>query len=430
MKSYTTLRNLFGSLTLNTSTTNLTLGDQLLNDSHRYFLEKYFFNEATHSITTVNNQQSYKLPYNYSKLKTGTLTIGNLKWNPTEILTRREWDSLNVFPYYADIPNSFFIWNNTDFNLWPIPSTTGNTITFNYKKRVPDLAIADYTTGTATVTLSSQTVAGSGTAWVTNYIGSTPTLLTNATTATNSPLSTYTYSNGTSGVGATITFSSAGTLIISGHTVALNDYVLVKDETGSNAPYNGLYICSTAGTSSVAAVLTRSTDNDQSTEFVGKAVYDSNSLVTWAYTNTSAPTIGTTAITMAVANSALNLNLWLKVSAPSGDNNWYQIQSIESATSLTLVSPYAGITAGGVSYTIGQMPLLLEDYHDAIVFDALVKYYTTINKDIEKANYYSARLKEITTMMDSYVGSRSVNVNLARPSLGMNPNLYPQSIGN
>lgn len=430
MKSYTTLRNLFGSLTLNTSTTNLTLGDQLLNDSHRVLLEKYFFNEASFSITTINNQQAYKLPYNYSKLKTGTLTIGNLKWTPTEILTRREWDSLNVFPYYADIPNSFFIWNNTDFNLWPIPSTTGNTITFNYKKRVPDLTFADYTTGTVTATLNSQTITGSGTGWVANYIGSTPTLLTNASTATNSALSTYTYSNGSSGVGATITFSSAGVLVISGYTVQLNDYVLVKDETGSNAPYNGLYKCTTQGTTSVAAVLTRSTDNDQSSEFVGKAVYVTNSLVTWSYTNTSAPTIGTTAITMAVANSALNLNLWLKVTAPTGDNNWYQIQSIESATSLTLVNPYNGITASGASYTIGQMPLLLEDFHDAIVFDSLVKYYTTINKDVDKAKYYAERLKEITSLMDSYVGTRSVNVNLARPRLGMNPNLYPQSIGN
>ena len=56
MKSYTTLRNLFGSLSQNTSTANLTLGDQLLNDSHRYLLQKYFNNETFYSISTIGAQ--------------------------------------------------------------------------------------------------------------------------------------------------------------------------------------------------------------------------------------------------------------------------------------------------------------------------------------------------------------------------------------
>src|SRR4051812_34581689 len=50
----------------------------------------------------VGGVQFYPAPPNYSKLKTVTVMIGNLKWTPTEILTREEWDRLNVFPYYAD----------------------------------------------------------------------------------------------------------------------------------------------------------------------------------------------------------------------------------------------------------------------------------------------------------------------------------------
>lgn len=113
----------------------------------------------------VGGVQTYNLPPDYSKLKTGTLTIGNLRWNPREILTRQEWDDLNVFPYYADIPNNYFIWNY-QFNLWPIPSTTGNIIAFNYKRRIPDLSLADYTTGTLTATNGSNIITGASTIWI------------------------------------------------------------------------------------------------------------------------------------------------------------------------------------------------------------------------------------------------------------------------
>ena len=301
MKSYTTLRNYAGSLSQNTSTENLALFDQLINDSHRRFLEKYFFNETTTTILTVAQQQAYDLPYDYSKLKTGTTTIGQLKWNPTEILTRREWDNLNVFPYYADIPNNFFIYGGK-FNLWPIPSSSGNTITYAYKKRVPDLTFADYTTGTVAVTNSSATVTGTGTtAMMTNFIPAT--------------------------------------------------------------------------------------------------------------------------------GSVLNLNLWIKITPPKGDGAWYQISSITSDTVLVLVNTYQGISTTGASFVIGQMPLLLEDYHDVIVFDSLVTYFTTIVDNAKKAEEFRARRGEITGMMDDYVGTKSLNVNLGRGNPGQNPNLYQNSIG-
>jgi len=129
---------MFGSLSSNTASSSLTLADQLINDSHRKIMEKYFFNESSTTITTVSQQQYYPLPFNYSKLKTGTVTIGVLKWTPKEIQSRADWDMLNVFPYYADIPNNFFIYGR-QFGIWPIPSTTGNVISYNYKIRVPDL---------------------------------------------------------------------------------------------------------------------------------------------------------------------------------------------------------------------------------------------------------------------------------------------------
>src|SRR5690349_1344367 len=116
------LLNYAVSLSQNITNQNYDLFGGMINDWHKKLMQKYFFNEKSYSIQTIAQQQEYPLPFDYSKLKTGTLTVGNLRWTPTEVLTRQEWDQLNVFPYYADIPSNYFIYNNR-FNIWPIPST-------------------------------------------------------------------------------------------------------------------------------------------------------------------------------------------------------------------------------------------------------------------------------------------------------------------
>lgn len=254
---------------------------------------------STSTITTalgVGGVQSYRLPPDYSKLKTGTLTIGNLKWTPTEILTREEWDKLNVFPYYADIPSNFFIWNN-QFNFWPIPSTTGNIITYNYKRRIPDLSIADYTTpGTVSVTSGSTAVTGSST-------------------------------------------------------------------------------------------------------------------------------------TFAITVNGVSESRWIQFSQPTGDNLWYQIASVDSTTGITLMSPYQGSTITNSStYTIGQMPLLIEDFHDMLVWKSLVYYYTSIVDNAGKRNQYQLLYDEKLELLAEYAGTKTLQVNLSRRPYRGNPNLYPQSL--
>jgi hypothetical protein len=70
-----------------------------------------------------------------------------------------------------------------------------------------------------------------------------------------------TYSNGTAGVGATLT--NAGTqaaIVIDGITLSLNDRVLVYNQ--SNAAHNGVYVVSNVGSASTNWVLTRSTDTN------------------------------------------------------------------------------------------------------------------------------------------------------------------------
>jgi hypothetical protein len=71
---------------------------------------------------------------------------------------------------------------------------------------------------------------------------------------------TVTYSNGTAGVGATLTNAgSQAAFAVDGYTAFLNDRILIKDQS-SNTFQNGIYTLTTVGSGSTNWVLTRSTD--------------------------------------------------------------------------------------------------------------------------------------------------------------------------
>jgi hypothetical protein len=77
-----------------------------------------------------------------------------------------------------------------------------------------------------------------------------------------------TYSNGTSGVGATLT--NAGTqaaFTTDGTTPSVNDRILVKNQTTTSQ--NGIYTLTTVGSGSTNWVLTRATDFDTAVEIAG-----------------------------------------------------------------------------------------------------------------------------------------------------------------
>ena len=116
---------------------------------------------------------------------------------------------------------------------------------------------------------------------------------------TTAALPTNTYSNGVSGVGATLTAVAVGVLTIDGVVVALNNRVLVNNEvTQAN---NGIYICTVAGTAGVAYVLTRSVNMDTATEFSGAFTFTQEGSINadagFVCTTNNPVTVGTTAIT-------------------------------------------------------------------------------------------------------------------------------------
>ena len=80
--------------------------------------------------------------------------------------------------------------------------------------------------------------------------------------ATTAALSAYTYNNGASGVGATITANANGALTIDSVAAVATNRILVKNETSTNEPYNGVYTVTQAGSAGTPFILTRATDFD------------------------------------------------------------------------------------------------------------------------------------------------------------------------
>ena len=116
--------------------------------------------------------------------------------------------------------------------------------------------------------------------------------------ATTTALPANTYSNGASGVGATLTAVLPGVLTVDGVAVTLGSRVLVQDEAA--AANNGIYVMTTLGTVSVAYVLTRAADMNQAAEVPGAFVFVEAGTVNGGAGFTVAGagpyTIGTTAI--------------------------------------------------------------------------------------------------------------------------------------
>jgi hypothetical protein len=121
--------------------------------------------------------------------------------------------------------------------------------------------------------------------------------------ATNATLDAFTR------VGNVLTADGNGALVVDGVTMALNDRVLVKNETNSNAPFNGIYTVSDTGSESTQWELTRSTDADGNSEvtagmftFVAEGTVNADS--GWVLTTNDVITLGTTGLVFAQFSGA------------------------------------------------------------------------------------------------------------------------------
>lgn len=136
-----------------------------------------------------------------------------------------------------------------------------------------------------------------------------------------------TYSNGTSGVGATLTNAGAQAVFsVDGLTPPTNSRILVKNQTSSFQ--NGIYILSVPGSVSTNWILTRATDYDSSAEiFPGNLIIIDNGTINaisgWLQTAT-VTSVGTDSISFSVFNASASS--YLQVS-----NNLSDLSNVSTA---------------------------------------------------------------------------------------------------
>jgi len=311
MRTYESYTKDFATFSGNASTaanttnsySNIDWGMRMINDGIRYLATMFYFNERSYTVPggTVANQQSYQLPGDFESIINFTIQIGGLLWQCKESPTRKHFDSLNIVPFYNDFPQYYYIWDNK-LNIYPIPASSNNPITINYKRRIPDISMNDVTQTTASTTVSITTGA-------------------NTVTAAGSAFTNW---------------------------------------------------------------------------------MDMSGWIRIPYTS---------------------------VNATNGDNKWYQIDSVTSGTVLTLKNQYSGDTVAGGSFTIGDVPILPEDYQDLPLYRALRLYYSSKVPDAEKAASFAKLYDEGYALLDAKYGSKSTSPVLNDTDSPIyNPNLFPRNL--
>jgi hypothetical protein len=164
--------------------------------------------------------------------------------------------------------------------------------------------------------------------------------------ATAAALPANTYSNGASGVGATLTAALAGVLTVDGIAVALGDRVLVQNEA---APANnGIYTVTTLGTVGVAYILTRAVDMNTAASIPGAFAFTeqgtANTGAGFTVASEGPFTIGTTAVTWTQFSGAGEITSGTGLS--------------KSGNTLSLITPVAaGNLPTGTTSTKGALQL-------------------------------------------------------------------------
>lgn len=175
--------------------------------------------------------------------------------------------------------------------------------------------------------------------------GVNPAVAVQAATTAASDTSGFTYNNGVSGIGATLTGSVNTAFTVDGFTfTALNQRVLVKNDTQSpSGAFNGIYFVTQVQTAILPPILTRSLDFDTPSDMnnTGSIPVVSgtvNGTTSWVLTS-QIVTVGTTPLTF--TQFTKNPAAYLQVS-----NNLSDVAS--KSTSFNNLSPMT--TSGDIIY--------------------------------------------------------------------------------
>lgn len=114
--------------------------------------------------------QYYPYPPGSVVIEGAYITIGSVNYPLRPILSRFDWEQLNSIQIQASAVPQFYFSRRDDFGIWPIPQAvyTGN-LSYHYRDR--NLSVADYQTGTVTVTAGSNVITQTGGTFTSAMVG-------------------------------------------------------------------------------------------------------------------------------------------------------------------------------------------------------------------------------------------------------------------
>lgn len=441
MKSYTTLTNLFTTLSQNSTAPNQSLGGILVNDNHRYLLQKYFDNERSFTMTTVGPQTLTLTASPAIGATTATLSATWPYLSCQQLLVFGDSEQRTVF--FTQGSASVYWQGGT--GLIGSQFATTNVIA----------------SGATSATLASPWTTASQTSLASFSDGSTKTItFTQNSTAISwtgglaegVQAYVYVFPTNTSiscvGVQSYPLPANISKLKTSSITIGQLVYVAypvnsVQEWVKLNAlPYTAAYPAYFfIYNDQLSFWPIPSTTGYVITLYAQINVAD----MTYAdYISTSAASNGTVSISVgsnivtgssttfnSVGKFPLNTdltfaNIFISFTPPGGDGLYYQVQSVQSDTQLTLIKPIVNApTTSGIYFSMGQYPLLQGDFHDIPVYWALKVYHSSIAKDTDKATLYDGIMQQKLNLMTAYLSTKQVNVDLGSSPVARNPNLYP-----
>lgn len=158
------------------------------------------------------------------------------------------------------------------------------------------------------------------------------------------------------------------------------------------------------------------------------------------FTATSSPTVSITTLTPTVTATAPGpfknwmAGNWIRVpfsntNSASGDNQWYQIATVANSATLTLKNNYTGDTVAAGGFTVGEVPILPEDYQDLPLYRLGVIYYTTRFPDPVRAQQYQALWDTGEAKLNEEFGGKTQSVVLQDTNDAIvNPNLFVRTV--
>ncbi len=174
----TLLQQMSGVASTNTTQSNLLI--QLWNQSRQTVAGMRGGNwpwlEYEVTLDTVADQDYLYVPNNMRKVTAVRVRVGTGSsatiYLPVEVCDVKRWQLIlayrlgsNQYPYFAFQQGPKLLFS-------PIPSETGTDVIITGKRKIIDLNIADYTTGTiVSIANGATTVTGSGTSWTTGMAG-------------------------------------------------------------------------------------------------------------------------------------------------------------------------------------------------------------------------------------------------------------------